>query len=370
MTKEKILIIGSGIAGLTLAERFASKNRKVTVIEQRNHIGGNCFDYKNKFGLLVHKYGPHIFHTNNKDVWQYLSRFTGWLDYRHKVLGYIDGKTAPIPFNINSLFIFFAKQEALIIEEKLKKNFGYNQKVPILELLKSDDSVIRKLAKFVYKKVFLEYTMKQWGLKPNQIDPAVTARVPVVISRDDRWFFDKYQGMPKYGYTKMFKKMTKKPNIRIILRQDYLNLKEKIEADRVFYTGAIDRYFNYKYGHLDYRYLRISFSTMKKASYQKSAVVNYPALKFPYTRITEFKKLTGQKSKITTIGKEFSGPSGFMAWPVNNDKNMKILKKYQKEVKKLNGKNIFFVGRLAEFKYYNMDDAVKNSLDLFNSLSK
>jgi len=365
----KILVIGAGISGLTLAEQFA-KNNKVTLVEQRNHLGGNCYDFTNQAGILIHKYGPHIFHTDFPDVWQYLSRFTKWTNYQHKVLGYFDGQFAPIPFNLNSLKILYPQSQADLLAEKLIKKVGLNQKVPILDFLKAKDQDLKNLAQFVYDKVFLEYTQKQWGLKPSQIDPSVTARVPIYVSRDNSWFQDKYQGMPKEGFARLFEKMVDNKNIEVKLNTNYHKIKNKIKPDLVFYTGALDRFFNFKYGKLDYRFLRILFRTYPKKVFQPAAVVNYPSLKFPFTRITEYKKLTRQIHKKTTVGREYPGQTGFMAYPVNNLKNQKKLKKYQKEINKLKKQKIYFVGRLAQFKYFNMDQAVKNSLDIYKQTTK
>jgi len=364
----KISIIGAGITGITSAERFASKGNKVLIIEKRNHIGGNCYDFKDKNGIIVHKYGPHIFHTDYKEVWDYLSKFTEWIPYQHKVLGFIDGKFVPIPFNLNSLYELTPLKLAKKLEEKLINNFGYNKKIPILELRKTKDKDLKFLADFIYEKVFLHYTEKQWGIKPEKIDPLVTARVPVVISRDDRYFQDKDQGIPKDGYTKMFERMLKNKNIEVQLNTDFKKIKDKIKYDIMFYTGPIDEFFDYKFGKLDYRCLKIKFKTLNKESYQPASVINYPDLKYKFTRITEFKKLTQQKHKKTTIGTEYPGENGFMAWPFLDKKNKTVFKKYWQEAKKLKKKGVYFAGRLAEYKYYNMDDAIKNSLDLFNKI--
>ncbi|HOK94415.1 MAG TPA: UDP-galactopyranose mutase [Candidatus Pacearchaeota archaeon] len=364
----KILIIGAGITGITLAERFASKGNEVLIIEKRDHIGGNCYDYKNENGILAHKYGPHIFHTNDKEVWDYLSQFTDWFYYQHKVLGFIDGKFVPIPFNLNTLYELFPLKLAQKLEEKLIQKFGYNKKIPILDLKKTKDKDLKFLADFVYEKIFLHYNEKQWGLKPEEIDPFVTARVPVVISRDDRYFQDKYQGMPKDGYTKMFEKMLKNKNITIQLNTDFKDIKNKVKHNIIFYTGPIDEFFNYKFGKLHYRCLKMDFQTLNQESYQPVAVVNYPN-NYDFTRITEFKKLTQQESPKTTIAIEYPGSEGFMAYPVLDEKNKKLFQKYSKEAEKLKKQNIYFVGRLAEYKYYNMDEAVKNSLDLFKKIN-
>jgi len=364
------IIIGAGFVGSVLAERIANKlNKKVLIIEKRNHIGGNCYDFKDENGIIVHKYGPHIFHTNYKEVWDYLSQFTGWIPYQHKVLGFIDGKFVPIPFNLNSLYELMPLKLAKKLEEKLINNFGYNKKVPILELRKTKDKDLKFLADFIYEKVFLHYTEKQWGIKPEEMDPLVTARVPVVISRDDRYFQDKYQGIPKSGYTKLFERMLENKNIEIQLNTDFKRIENNIKYDIMFYTGPIDEFFDYKFGKLDYRCLKIKFKTLNKESYQPVSVINYPDLKYKFTRITEFKKLTQQKHKKTTIGFECSGKEGFMAWPFLDEKNKTIFKKYWQEAKKLKKENIYFVGRLAEYRYYDMDDAVKNSLDLFKKIA-
>jgi len=365
---DKYLIIGSGFAGSVIAERIANVlGKRVLIVEKRNHIGGNCYDFKDENGIIVHKYGPHIFHTNFKEVWDYLSHFTDWIYYQHKVLGFINGKLVPIPFNLNSLYELMPLKLAEGLEEKLINNFGYNKEIPILGLRKTDDKDLKFLADFIYEKVFLHYTEKQWGIKPEEIDPLVTARVPVVISRDDRYFQDKYQGIPKDGYTKMFEKMLK--NIEVQLNTDFKEIKDKIKYDLLIYTGPIDEFFDYKYGKLDYRDLKIEFKTLNQEGYQPAAVVNYPN-EYNFTRITEFKKFDiCNKSKKTTIGIEYPGNSGFMAWPVLNERNREIFKKYWQEAEKLKEENIYFVGRLAEYKYYDMDDAVKNSLELFKRIA-
>lgn len=365
MKAEKILIIGAGITGITLAERFASKGAKVTIIENRNHIGGNCYDLKNKAGILIHKYGPHIFHTNSKEVFEYLSKFTKWIPYEHKVLGFIDNKFAPIPFNLNSLYKLFPEDKARELEEKLIRKYGFDKKITILELKKENDKDLNFLADFIYQKIYLNYSQKQWGKKPEEIDASVTARVPILINRDDRYFHDKYQFMPKFGYTKMFEKMLKSKNIEIKLKSNYNKIINKQKYSAIFFTGPIDSFFNFKFGKLEYRYAKIKFEVKDKKSFQPVAVVNYPGLEYPFTRITEFKKLTGQKHSKTTIGAEFPGNEGFMAWPVLDKNNQEIFKKYWQEAEKLKKDNIYFTGRLAEFKYYDMDDAVENGLKIF-----
>jgi len=365
----KRVIIGAGLTGITLAERFASLGKQVLIIEKRNHFGGNCYDFKDRNGILVHKYGSHIFHTDYKEPWDYLSKFTDWIYYQHRVLGFIDGKFVPVPFNLNTLYELFSTRVAGKLEDKLINKFGYGKKIPILVLKKTRDKDLKFLANFVYKKVFLYYTKKQWGLKPEKIDPSVTARVPLVISRDDRYFQDKYQGIPKEGYTKMFRRMLQNQNIEIQLNTDYKDIKNEIKYDSMFYTGPIDEFFDYKFGKLDYRCLEINFRTLNQESCQSAAVVNYPN-NYDFTRIIEFKKLTQQKCQKTTIGIEYPRNNGFMAWPVLDEKNKRTLKKYWQEAEKLKKNNIYFIGRLAEYKYYDMDDTIKRSLDFFNQLKE
>ena len=367
MKKNKILVIGSGITGITLAERFASLDNRVLLIEKRNHIGGNCYDCKDSNGILIHKYGPHIFHTDYQEVWNYLSEFSDWIYYHHRALGFIDGKFVPIPFNLNTLYELLPSCQANRFEEKLVDKFGYNKKIAILELIKTEDKDLRFLADFIYEKVFLHYSKKQWGLKPEEIDSLVTERVPIVISRDDRYFQDKYQGIPINGYTKMFKNMLKNKNIKIKPNIDLKEVKAKIKYDLLFYTGAIDEFFGYKYGKLDYRCLKIELRTLNIEDYQPCAVVHYPN-NYDFTRITEFKKLGQQSFKKTTIGIEYPGNEGSMAWPLLDEKNKKIFQEYREEAEKLRKENIYFTGRLAEYRYYDMDDAVKNALDIFERI--
>lgn len=366
--KYDFLVVGAGLSGAVISERIATQlNGKVLIIEKRNHIAGNCYDYEDKNGILIQKYGPHIFHTDYKDVWNYVSKFTDWIYYQHKVLGFIDGKYVPIPFNLNTLYELMPSRLAERLEQKLINNFGYNKKVPILELKKIEDKDLKLLADFIYNKIFLHYTEKQWGLKPENIDSSVTTRVPVIISRDDRYFQDKYQGIPKEGYTKLFEKMLQNKNIEVQLETDFKDIRDKLKYKKIFYTGPIDEFFDYKFGKLDYRFVNIDFQTWDIESYQPAAVVNYPN-DYDYTRITEFKKFNVNESKQTIIGIEFPGNSGFIAWPVLNERNKKIFQKYWQEAEKLKKENIYFIGRLAEYKYYDMDDAIANSLWMFGNI--
>lgn len=367
MRMDKVLIIGAGITGLTLAERFASQGAKVQVIEKRDHIGGNCFDSVDSHGIHIHRYGPHILHTHYREVWDYLSRFTEWAFYQHRVLGFIDGQFVPIPFNLNTLHMLFPAKMAERIERKLTKAFGFGNRVSILELRKTDDRDLRFLADFVYEKVFLNYSLKQWGLRPEELDPSVTGRVPVVISRDNRYFQDPYQGIPKDGYTRMFERMIQNGNIEIECNTDFAAVKNRVKYDLLFYTGPIDEFFDYRFGKLPYRCIRMEFQNFDFDSYQPAAVVNYPN-DYDFTRITEFKKFTGTVTSQTVIGIEYPGDSGFAAWPVLSEKSRETLRLYLQEAEKLKKEGIYFVGRLAEYRYYDMDDAVKRALDMFKEV--
>jgi UDP-galactopyranose mutase len=373
------IIVGSGFAGSVIAERIANVlNQKVLIIEKRNHIGGNCYDYRDENNIIVHKYGPHLFHTDYKDVFDYLSNFTDWHIYHHKVLAFVDGKKVPLPFNLNSIYEVFPQELAKRLEVRLIEKYGYGTKIPILELLKDEDQDLKFLANYVYEKIYKNYTMKQWGLKPEEISPQVTARVPIYVSRDNRYFTDKYQVIPKDGYTKLFERMLNHPNIKIMLNTDF---KEVISIDfenkkiyflgqefkgKLIFTGMIDELFNFKYGFLPYRSLDLRFETIEQEYYQEAPVVNYPN-DYDFTRITEFKHIHPVKSDKTTILKEY--PKAYQPnvdipyYPVFTKENQELYNKYKEEADKF--ENLVLVGRLAEYRYYDMDDVVKRALEVF-----
>lgn len=376
------IVIGSGFAGATAADILArEKNKRVLVLEKRSHVGGNCYDVKDKHGILIHQYGPHIFHTNNREVYEYLSMFTEWYHYSHEVEGYIDGEYMPVPFNLNTLKQVYGQEKAKILEEKLKTAYGEGSRVPILELRKNKDKDIQDIAEFVYQKIFLKYTMKQWGQKPEEMDPAVTGRVPVLVSYDNRYFQDRYQGMPLKGYTPVFEKMLAHPNIDVATETDALSVL-KFEEDKrvlyegkefhgsIIYTGPIDELFDCRYGRLPYRSLDFQFEYFKKNEYQPKAVVNYTVSE-DYTRITEFKKLTGQKAEGTTIMKEYpkayTGENGQIPYySIANEENNRLYEKYRQLAQ--NYKNMHLLGRLAEYKYYNIDAIVAHALEIARSI--
>lgn len=371
------IVIGAGFAGSVIAQKLASEgNKKVLVIEKRNHVAGNCYDCYDDYDIYIHKYGPHIFHTNDEQVYQYLSEFTDWFDYSHEVTAYIGDRYLPVPFNLNTLKLVYGEEKALKLREKLISIYGMDSRVPILELKKQADPEIRAIADFVYENIFLQYTMKQWGQKPEEIDPAVTGRVPVLISEDNRYFQDRYQGMPAEGYTRLIEKMLDHPNITVRLNTDAkeiltVNENSILVEDtpfygEVIYTGPIDDLFSCRFGRLPYRTLRFAFEHYSIDSYQPNAVVNYTVSE-AFTRITEFKKLTGQKSADTTILKEYPHPytgaeDEIPYYAINNEANQEIYQNYVRLLE--NHRNFYLLGRLAEYKYYNIDAIVDKALKL------
>lgn len=377
-----IVIIGAGFAGAVLAECLATQqNKKVLLVEKRQHIGGNCYDYRDENGIIVHKYGPHLFHSNSRQVWDYLSKFTQWDIYQHRVLACIDGKPVPIPFNLNTLYEVFPASMASRLENKLLEAYEYNSKVPILQLKQSDDKDLQFLADFVYEKIFVHYTMKQWDMKPEEIDGAVTARVPVFIGRDDCYFNDEYQGVPKNGYTEIFNNMLNHPNIKLMLNTSVKEIMEFSEgkiklmgmsfAGKVIYTGLLDDLFDYKFGELPYRSVDMRFETIGKRDYQAAATVNYPN-NYEFTRITEFKKIHYADTPNTTILKEF--PQRYVRgentpyYPIFTEEAQAMYGRYAEEAKKYS--QLLLVGRLAEYRYYDMDDIIERALSVYDDLVK
>lgn len=356
------LIVGAGFAGSVLAERLASTGKKVLIIEKRNHIGGNAYDYYDKAGILIHKYGPHIFHTNSKEVFDYLGQFTEWRPYEHRVLASVDGQLVPIPINLNTI----NKLYGLNLSSEQVESFFDSRAEKIDRVKTSEDVVISKVGRELYEKFFRGYTKKQWDLDPAELDASVTARVPTRTNKDDRYFTDTYQAMPMHGYTKMFENMLDHPNIKVMLQTDYKEVVDSIPFKYMIYTGPIDSYFDYCYGKLPYRSLEFRFETIEAESFQPTGTVNYPNEQ-PYTRITDFKYLTGQKHPKTTIVYEYPQADGDPYYPIPRPENAEIYRKYQQLAAQMD--NTFFVGRLATYKYYNMDQVVAQALTLFKKLT-
>lgn len=371
-----VIIVGAGYAGAVSARKLAEKGKKILIIEERGHIGGNAFDEFDEHGILIHTYGPHIFHTKDKEVYDFLGRFTEWIPYHHKVVGKVYDKFIPIPFNLNSIRMVYEKEKAEKLIEKLIDEYGKESAIPILKLRENEDEAIRELAEYVYENVFVKYTGKQWGVKPYEIDEAVTARVPVILTGTDGYFTDEYQAMPKDGYTKLFTEMLAHPNIEIRLdssAKDCLKLEngqiyfECIEfTGDVIFTGMTDELFDRCFGSLPYRSLKFDFSYHNINSYQPEAVVNY-TVDEDFTRITEFKKMTGQQAEGTTIMKEYSlnfvpDTELIPYYAILNDENKALYDKYAGLAAEY--KNLHLLGRLAEYKYYNMDAITKKALEL------
>jgi len=360
------LIVGAGLSGIVIAERLAKlKNEKVLIIDKRKHIGGNIYDYLDDNGILVHKYGPHAFHTNSKKVWDYLSQFTEWHYYSHRVKAIVDGKEVSLPFNLDSMQALFSPNFFNTLELKLVKRFGYGKRVTISNLKETDDNELNYLANYIYDKIYVGYTMKQWGLKPEDLDDSVTSRVPILINRDDRYFQDIYQGIPKNGYTAMAENMLNHENIEVSLNTAYDEVgKDKFK--KIFYTGMIDEYFNFRFGELPYRSLSFDIRSFDQPYYQSCAQINYPT-SYDFTRITEFKHFLDHKSDCSTIAIEYPQPfkNGVNVpyYPIPNEESRFLYKKYKEITDKEEG--VIFLGRLADYQYYNMDQIVARALKIF-----
>ena len=377
---KKIIIVGAGMSGATLARLFADQGNDVTVMDRRSTIGGNAYDYTDKNGITVQPYGPHIFHTKEKEVFDFLSRFTEWNEYKHKVLANVKGKLVPVPFNLTSLYACFPKDKADRIKNILVNEIGEGNKVPILALKKHENQEIREFADFVYKNIFYKYTKKQWKMRPEELGDEVMNRVPVYVSYDDGYFTDEYQYMPQKGFTDMITNMLRHPHILLKLNTDAEKIlsfengkiyREGVEFDGiVVYTGRVEEIFGYKYGALPYRSLNFKFKTLNKPSYQQAAVVNYTTGK-KYTRITEFTKFTCQETEKTVIVKEYSkkcAKTDIPYYPVPIEENLKLYNKYRAEADKY--KNLYLLGRLADYKYINMDVAALNAMKLFEKINE
>ena len=357
------LVVGAGFAGATIAERLAAHaGKSVLVCERRPHIGGNAYDHYDEAGILVHKYGPHIFHTNSRDVFTYLSRFTEWRPYQHRVKAWVDGQLLPIPINLDTVNrLYGTKFTSFELEA-----FFQSMAEPVEHVRTSEDVIVSRVGRELYEKFFRNYTRKQWGLDPSELDASVTARVPVRTNRDDRYFNDTYQVMPKNGYTRLFERMLSHPNIKILLNADYREIRPLVPSAEVIFTGPVDEFFDHCYGPLPYRSLQFRFETRNVPVAQPSPVINYPNDN-PYTRVTEFKYLTGQEHPQTTLVYEYATADGDPYYPIPRPENAALYKKYSDRAEATPG--VHFLGRLGTYKYYNMDQVVAQSLAFYSRLS-
>jgi UDP-galactopyranose mutase len=356
------LIVGAGFAGAVVAEQLARNfGCKVLIVDRRPHIGGNAYDHYNDEGLLVHKYGPHIFHTNSRDVFDYLSKFTLWRNYEHRVLASVDGQLVPIPINLDTVNRLYG----LDLTSDQLEDFFTSIAERCAHVRTSEDVVVSRVGRELYEKMFRGYTRKQWGLDPSELDASVTARIPVRTSRDDRYFTDTYQCMPLHGYTRMFENMLDHPNIQICTSADYRDVIKRVRFREMVYTGPVDEFFHYQYGKLPYRSLEFKHETYEEQVHQPAAVINYPN-EHQYTRVTEFKYLTGQAHSKTSVVYEFPRAEGDPYYPVPRPENSLLYKKYQALAEAT--PKVHFVGRLATYKYYNMDQIVAQALTLCSKL--
>jgi UDP-galactopyranose mutase len=362
------LIVGAGFAGSVLAERLASQHdARVLLIDRRPHIGGNAYDEPNEAGILYHKYGPHIFHTNSEMVVEYLSQFTEWRPYEHRVRAVVRDKLVPIPINritLNTLFGLDLKTD----EEA--ENYLASRAEPVEDIQTSEDVVVNAVGRELYELFFQGYTRKQWGLDPSELDKSVTARIPTRTNTDDRYFTDSFQAMPKRGYTAMFRKMLDNPLIGVRTGVDFRDLKDswKEIADHLIYTGPIDEYFDHRFGKLPYRSLKFDHQTLEQDRFQETGTVNYPAPDVPYTRISEYKHLTGQQHPLTTITYEFPSAEGDPYYPIPRAENQELFKRYEALADDTD--DVTFVGRLATYRYYNMDQIVGQALATFRRMDE
>jgi UDP-galactopyranose mutase len=354
------LIVGAGFAGSVLAHEIATKlNKKVLVIDSRNHIGGNAYDYYDEHGVLLHRYGAHIFHTNSKRIIDFLSQFTEWRIYQHEVLASVEGNFYPIPINQNTINQLYGLNLSMDGVEK----FYEQVREPFDRLENSEQAVVGKVGRDLYDRFFKNYTHKQWDLWPHELDASVCARIPVRTNRDNRYFGDRYQMMPLHGFTRMFEKMLDHPNIKIMLNTSFKEVEPWLKFDHLIYCGPIDQFFDYEYGKLPYRSLRFELETHDQEYYQSVAVVNYPS-DYDFTRIVESKHITGQKHPKTTIYREYSQAEGDPYYPIPRPQNRELFKKYKDKSELLD--SVTFVGRLAQYQYYNMDQVIASALTVFD----
>ncbi len=364
-----IVIIGAGISGSVLAERYAAIGKKVLIIEKRDHIAGNCYDYYDENGILTSKYGAHLFHTNDEGVWEYVNQFADWYPWEHKVVARVDDKTVPIPVNITTVNTLFNTN--IRTETEMQEWLDLNR-ISFDQPANGEEAVLNKVGEVLYRKMFKHYTKKQWDKYPAELHASVLERIPVRNNYDDRYFSDAHQALPKGGYTKLFENILANPNIIVLLNTDYFEIQEQLgEYEKLFYTGPIDRFFEFNENlkeKLEYRSINFVTEQVDHEYFQENSVVNYPGEEVDFTRIVEYKHFGNQQSEKTSIVKEYTVDEGEPYYPVPNDKNQEIYAQYKAEADKLT--DVYFVGRLANYKYFNMDQAFRNALDLFFDLER
>lgn len=356
------LIVGAGFAGSVLAERLANeRGDRVLVVDRRSHIAGNAYDKYNEAGILIHQYGPHIFHTNSELIFRYLSKFTTWRLYEHRVLAFVDGQYLPIPINLTTINKLYGLQ----LDSSSLESWFKLRAESVAEIKTSEDAIVSVVGREIYEKFYRTYTRKQWGVDPSELDKSVTSRIPIRTSADDRYFTDKFQFMPEHGYTRMFERILKSTRIDVKLNCDYRTIKDRLSYRRVIYTGPIDEYFNHCYGKLPYRSLRFEHCTIDTDQFQETGTINYPQTE-NYTRISEYKHLTGQIHDKTSITYEFPSADGDPYYPIPTAEHHELFKKYERL--SLEAENVWFVGRLATYRYYNMDQVVGQALSTYRRI--
>lgn len=361
------LVVGAGFTGATVARRLAEEcGKRVLLIDRRAHLAGNAYDERDENGILVHRYGPHIFHSNSTRVVQFLSRFTAWRHYEHRVQALIEGRFVPLPFGLRAIDIVFPAARATNLKAKLIEVHGMGATIPVLKLVESPEADLRDLGEFVLEKVFRGYSIKQWGIGPEQLNPSVTARVPILVSDDDRYFRDSFQGMPVDGYTALFERMLDHPNISVVLDTSFEQLTKAERSLPTVFTGPIDSFYGESHGALPYRSIEFAYETVGMPRVQPCGTLNYPS-DFDYTRTTELSWMTGDVSPVSVLVREFPCPyrvdQNEPLYPMPTPESEIIAQAYKREAKRSKG-HVWFAGRLGDYQYYNMDQACARALSL------